>query len=107
MARIDRGDVRRLTGELGVHRGRRQGRVGRLARYLDRFRNCVHYDAHRARGLPTDSREVESAHRWRLQKRRKLPGACWNPRSINLMLALRALGANGWWAVFWEQRNAA
>jgi hypothetical protein len=107
MVRIDRGEARAVVVELGATRGRGQKRVRRLAGYLERFRDCVHYDAYRERGVPIGSGEVESAHRSIPQKRMKLPGACWHPDSVNPMLALRVLRANKWWREFWKQKNAA
>ena len=107
MARIDRGEVGHAIAELRVHHAQGHDRARRLMGYLDRLRNCVHYDAYRKRGLPIGSGEVESAHRSIPQKRLKLPGACWHPDSINPMLALRVLRANDWWHEFWEQRTAA
>ncbi|MFT7579082.1 MAG: hypothetical protein ACI9MR_000744, partial [Myxococcota bacterium] len=84
-----------------------------LAGYLDRFSDALDYrDAH-SRGLPLGSGEVESAHRYipqkRLknipQKRLKIAGACWSPATINPILALRVLRANGWWEDFWAKRT--
>ena len=37
----------------------------------------------------------------------KIPGASWHPDSLNKMLALRVLRANGWWSEFWSQPLAA
>jgi hypothetical protein len=52
---------------------------------------------------PIGSGEVESAHRYIPQARLKIPGACWRVESINSMLALRLLKANGWWARYWRE----
>lgn len=79
-------------------------RLRQLVKHTERFRNSVHYAHYRKLGLPTGSGEVESAHRSIPQKRLKLPGACWHPDTINPMLALRVLRANGWWEDFWRQR---
>ena len=35
-----------------------------------------------------------------------MPGACWHPDSLNPMMALRVVRANGWWDEFWEDRTA-
>ena len=72
-----------------------------LAKYLDRFSDAVDYDKARASGYPTGSGEVESAHRYIPQKRLKIPGACWQPATINPMLALRVMRENQWWEPFW------
>lgn len=106
-ARIDTGHVSDVIHELRRHHGQGNERIRQLAGYLERFRDCVQYDAYKARGLPLGSGEVESAHRSIPQKRLKLPGACWKPETINPMLALRVLRANDWWNDFWKAKKAA
>lgn len=105
--RIDAGQVRAVIADLRSYQGTGQERARRLADYLHRFRECVPYDAFQEQGLPIGSGEVESAHRFIPQKRLKLPGACWRPQTLNPMLALRVLRANGWWEAFWKAKNAA
>ena len=107
MQRIDEGAVKSVIWELNAYHGSGQERARRLAGYLHRFRESVHYDAYRERGLPLGSGEVESAHRSIPQKRLKIPGACWHPDSINPMLALRVVRANRHWNDFWVQYQAA
>jgi len=107
MERIDRGDVRGVIEEMCASRGVGHDRARQLAGYLRRFRECVHYDAYQARGLPIGSGEVESAHRWIPQKRLKIAGACWRPDSINPMLTLRLVRANNCWEELWQQKQAA
>ena len=107
MARLDGGDVQLTLDELAAHRGRGRTRAKQLHEYLSRFKDAVHYDAFKADGLPIGSGEIEAAHRIVPQKRLKLPGAWWNEETINPMLALRVLRANGWWNEFWNQRMAA
>lgn len=87
-------------------RRRSNDRLRQLINHVERFKDAVHYARYRAEGLPCGSGEVESAHRSIPQKRLKLPGACWHPGTINPMLALRVLRANGWWEVFWRERAA-
>jgi len=77
----------------------------RLIGYIERFRNCIHYEDFKEQGYPIGSGEIESAHRYISQKRLKIPGACWNPKSINPILALRVLRANEWCEEFWENRQ--
>lgn len=105
--RMQKGQARQVIDQLAQHRGRGKKRVLRLVAHLRRFQDAVAYDSYRAQGLPTGSGEVESAHRYIPQKRLKLPGASWNPKTINPMLALRVLRANGWWADFWSAPQAA
>lgn len=78
-------------------------------------RGCYRYIANRpgqfryreaiAANLPIGSGEIESAHRYVIQKRLKLPGAWWNPDNAQAMLNLRVLRANHCWQRYWE--NAA
>jgi hypothetical protein len=80
-------------------------RVRRLTLYLERFQDAVSYDEYQAQGYPIGSGEVESAHRYIPQKRLKIAGASWKPETVNQMLALRVIRANGWWSEFWQQRQ--
>ena len=54
------------------------------------------------RGLPIGSGEIESAHRYIIQERLKLPGAWWSPDHIETMLALRLNRANREWEAYWQ-----
>ncbi len=51
--------------------------------------------------LPIGSGEIESAHRYLIQKRLKLPGAWWLAVNAENMLALRVNRANGEWHNYW------
>jgi hypothetical protein len=55
--------------------------------------------------LPIGSGEIESAHRYIIQKRLKLPGSWWLAENANVMLALRTARANNNWQKYWK--NAA
>jgi hypothetical protein len=103
--RIDAGDVRHVIRTLKGYRGQGQERITNLFGELKRFRDAVDYDYFRAIGLLIGSGEVESAHRYIPQKRLKIPGATWHPDTINPMLALRIILANGWWDNFWTRAN--
>ena len=77
-------------------------RLRRLIKHLSRFRDAVDYGRFREQQWPIGSGEVESAHRYIPQERLKIPGACWHPRSLKPMLALRVVRANDWWDDFWQ-----
>lgn len=62
-------------------------------------------DYFRVTGLPISSGEVESAHRYIPQKRLKIPGATWHLDTVNPMLALRIIRANGWWDDLYNQQT--
>ncbi len=100
-------DVQLTLDELKAHRGRGRSRAEQLHEYLTRFKDAVHYDAFKAAGLPIGSGEIEAAHRIVPQKRLKLAGAWWSEGTVNPMLALRVLRANGWRSEFWAKREAA
>lgn len=100
---IDKGQVKKVISRLKRWQGKGQQRVLNLAKYLERFRDALHYEKYRSMGLPIGSGEIESAHRYIPQKRLKLPGATWHPDTINPMLALRVIRANDWWNDFWHQ----
>ncbi|MFO1434702.1 MAG: ISKra4 family transposase [Candidatus Competibacteraceae bacterium] len=55
------------------------------------------------RGLAIGSGEIESAHRYLIQQRLKLPGAWWSPAHIETMLALRLNRANREWEAYWQE----
>ncbi len=100
------GRVAKVYAELDAYRGPGQPRVETFLKHLWRFQDAVDYGSARAWGIPQGSGEIESAHRYIPQRRLKLPGACWHPDSMNRMLAMRIVRANGWWEEFWERRRA-
>jgi L-rhamnose mutarotase len=56
--------------------------------------------------LPIGSGEVESAHRYLIQKRLKLPGAWWCADNAQAMLNLRSMRANQRWDCYWKSIQA-
>lgn len=104
---IDAGDVADVIAGLQGLNGPGRERAQRLAGYLTRFQDALGYVDAYNQGLPLGSGEIESAHRYIPQKRLKIPGACWSPETIQPMLALRVLRANGWWNDFWQRRSAS
>jgi len=55
-----------------------------------------------AAGLPIGSGKIESAHRYVIQKRMKIPGAWWKIDNVDSMLALRTMRINGNWDKYWS-----
>jgi phosphoglycolate phosphatase-like HAD superfamily hydrolase len=102
---ISAGQVQKVVKEL-KGKAERCERAGRLRAYLERFADALSYDRFKAAGYPVGSGEVESAHRYIPQKRLKIAGASWKAETVNQMLALRLIRANGWWGEFWQQRQA-
>ena len=91
-----------LTDLTGLYEKTDNERLRRLIKHLNRFHDAVDYGRFREHQWPIGSGEVESAHRYIPQERLKIPGACWHPRSLNPMLALRVVRANHWWSDFWQ-----
>lgn len=86
-----------------------QAPVRRCHRYLSQRLDQLDYQSAIEQGLPIGSGEIESAHRYLVQKRLKLPGAWWCAVNAEHMLALRVNRANGEWADYWatDYRYAA
>ena len=99
---IEGGRVKTIISRLKHWAGQGKEIVFNFAKYLERFRQSVHYQKYREWGLPIGSGEIESSHRYIPQKRLKIPGATWHPNMINPMLALRVIRANDWWSDFWQ-----
>lgn len=104
---IDCGGVKQVIWQLKSYQGQGIKRIINLSEYLKRFSDAVHYERFLAQSFPIGSGEVESAHRYIPQKRLKIPGATWHPDTVNPMLALRIIRANGWWEDFWTKQSAS
>ena len=57
--------------------------------------------------LPIGSGEIESAHRYIIQKRLKIAGAWWTPENARFMPALRVSRADGYWDRYWDSIGKA
>lgn len=102
-ARIDQGKVAEVIEECRtVVRDKQGSALDQLANYLEHQREHLDYAAAREHGLPVGSGAVEGGHRHVIQTRLKLPGTWWKQETVNPMLALRTLRANGWWESFWN-----
>jgi hypothetical protein len=75
--------------------------VRRCYRYLSLRQNQLDYEDAIRKDLPIGSGEIESAHRYLVQKRLKLPGSWWTPKNAEHMLALRVSRHNGEWQSYW------
>lgn len=75
--------------------------VRRCQRYLTQRLHQLDDRGAIAQGLPIGSGEIESAHRYLVQKHLKLPGAWWQAANAEHMLALRVNRANGEWQDYW------
>jgi hypothetical protein len=104
VSRIDQGKVEEVIAECGSRGGeKREHPLNQLTRYLENQEGHLDYASAREEGLPLGSGVVEGGHRHVIQARLKLPGTWWKEETINPMLALRTLRANGKWEAFWDQ----
>lgn len=78
-----------------------QAPVRKCYRYLSQRQDQLGYESAIEQGLPIGSGEIESAHRYIIQKRLKLPGAWWTAANAENMLALRVNRANKEWNGYW------
>ncbi len=76
-------------------------------RYLGARTDQIDYTHAIAQGLPVGSGEVESAHRYIIQKRLKLPGAWWLIDNVQHLLNLRSMRHNNQWSNYWNMKLAA
>jgi Uncharacterised protein family (UPF0236) len=76
-------------------------------RYLSNRPHYLDYKGALEKGLPIGSGEIESAHRYVIQQRLKLPGAWWKASNVEPMLALRVVRANEDWGKYWGHLAAA
>lgn len=74
--------------------------------YIARRPGQFKYKEAMAANLPIGSGEVESAHRYVIQKRLKLPGAWWKEDNAQAMLNLRSARANHRWDDYWKAKAA-
>jgi len=84
-----------------------QAPVRACLRYLSNRLQHLDYKGALEKELPIGSGEIESAHRYIIQQRLKLPGAWWKADNVQPMLSLRVVRANGDWDKYWEQLAAA
>lgn len=84
----------------------KQAPVRACHRYLSNRSEQLDYQTALEKGLPIGSGEIESAHRYVIQERLKLPGAWWKAHHADAMLALRVVRANQQWEDYWESTKA-
>ncbi len=103
VSRIDQGWAAGVVAECRGRSGTSgENPLGRLAGYLESRQGQMDYAAARQEGLPMGSGAVEGGHRHVIQARLKLSGAWWKEETLNPMLALRTLRANGRWEALWQ-----
>jgi hypothetical protein len=76
-------------------------------RYIGNRQGQFDYKGASEKGLPVGSGEIESAHRYIIQKRLKISGAWWKEDNAENMIALRVLRANKEWEDYWKNNKVA
>jgi len=113
LSKLEAGNSPEVVAELrlaweasGEDKASRNDALRLAAGYFERNGDAVAYAEYRERGWSTASSEIESAHNAIVQPRLKIGGAWWHPDTVDDILALRMLKANGWWEQYWtEQRQ--
>ena len=67
----------------------------------------MNYQKALANELPIGSGEIESSHRYVVQKRLKIAGVWWKIGNANAMLNLRTGRLNAYWEAYWTSQRAA
>jgi len=80
--------------------------VRRAHRYIQNRMHQLDYKAAIENELPIGSGEIESAHRYVIQKRLKIAGAWWLEDNASKMLSLRVNRANNDWDGYWRKSAA-
>ena len=75
-------------------------------RYINNRKKQFDYPSAIKNDLPIGSGEIESSHRYILQKRLKLAGAWWTIDNAAHMIALRICRANNDWQQYWLKQAA-
>jgi hypothetical protein len=97
---LQRGEVsnvlQRLRKITGGNRETREA-LRKLVDYFEKHRNRMRYGWCRKHRMLIGSGAIESAHKWVIQVRCKLPGMRWSLAGANAMLRLRCAWASGRW----------
>ncbi len=72
-------------------------------RYMNNRKTHFDYAGALEKDLPIGSGEIESSHRYVIQKRLKIPGSWWKKDNARAMIALRVVRVNEDWEFYWRQ----
>lgn len=75
---IEEGNIDELIRVLSPYKDFKKAGIVNLYKYVDRLKECMHYDEYRSKGYLLGSGHIESAHRYVMQNRMKGPGQHWN-----------------------------
>ena len=88
-------DVLSILREMDPRTEEAGEKIGKLAGYLEKNRDRIHYETDREDGYPIGSGGIESSHKYVCHTRMKRSGAWWVKESGNGMLRIRCAVANG------------
>lgn len=96
---LEEGNWKDVLKELKQYENRHlpQG-VPNLYSYIENHRECLDYPSYKKKGYFVGSGAVESANRYVMQNRMKLPGMRWTKDGAQRMLALKAKYESGLWS---------
>ena len=96
---LEEGNWKEVLKELKQYENRHlpQG-VPNLYSYIENHRECLDYPSYKKKGYFVGSGAVESANRYVMQNRMKLPGMRWTKNGAQRMLALKAKYESGLWS---------
>lgn len=78
---IEEGNIDELMKVLTPYKDFKSPGVVNFYHYVDRLKECMHYDEYRSKGYLVGSGHIESTHRYVMQNRMKGPGQHWNQRN--------------------------
>lgn len=95
---IDQGDVETLLKELEPYKNFKATGVVQFYDYVNRLKDCMHYDQYEAKGFCDGSGQIESAHRYTVQDRMKQSGQHWKHENGQGILSMKARKESNKWS---------
>jgi hypothetical protein len=93
--------TKKRTNEEKSEKSEEETPVEKCYRYILNRQENLDYKNALENGLPIGSGEIESSHRYIIQKRLKIAGAWWLSQTAEWMLSLRTLRVNEDWHRYW------
>lgn len=91
----------------GLQEKKEETPIEKCYRYMINRQENLDYKNALDNDLPIGSGEIESSHRYLIQRRLKIAGAWWRPETAEHILSLRTLRANGDWNRYWGYQQKA
>ena len=94
---IDAGKIEELLDAIRPYKEKKLPEGANFYTYVENHRSGMNYPYYREQGYFVGSGAVESANRYLMQNRLKLPGMRWNTSTAQLMLSLKVKEESGNW----------